>query len=580
MAIAKVRITAIDDTQRAIRGVQHRMNRLSRTVSRVSRNFSALAAISGGAFAIKGVVQAGIDMERFERSLKFATGSAAAGAKEMLFLRGEASRLGLNLQEAAGAYTKLAAASRGTNLEGEATREIFTAISEASRVMGLSADQTGGALRAIEQMISKGNVQAEELRGQLGERLPGAFETAARAMGVTTQELNKMLDNGQVLADDLLPKLAAEMRKMYGPDVAAAASDAQSAIERFKTAVFDLQATIAEGGVLDAVSSLADKMRMAMGGATIEEEIAGIENQIEQLQLTFISAGGMGRAPGIVELKEKLKDLHQELARVGEEEEELGFIHITARRRTSNYEKDLEKLQNRYKTTAREIEILRSHLRRFGDDLGADATAAIRAEIDRLRMAGLEEITIDVKKRFTKPVKAEMDEVAQAAEQAARNIQDAFAQFFFDPFEEGLKGVVKGFLNAMRTMLANKAATEAFGFLSKLFNGGGGGGGGLSSAIGKQKTAPFKKRAAGGPVSGGQPYMVGEKGPELFVPHSSGNIIPNNKVGGGNVIINQTIDARGADEARIMRVLPPILEQSREQTKAEIMQLRMEGRFA
>ena len=56
--------------------------------------------------------------------------------------------------------------------------------------------------------MSKGTVQAEELRGQLGERLPGAFNLAAQAMGVTTQELNKMLDNGEVLAIDLLPKLA------------------------------------------------------------------------------------------------------------------------------------------------------------------------------------------------------------------------------------------------------------------------------------------------------------------------------------------------------------------------------------
>ena len=55
------------------------------------------------------------------------------------------------------------------------------------------------------------------------------------------------------------------------------------------------------------------------------------------------------------------------------------------------------------------------------------------------------------------------------------------------------------------------------------------------------------KRAAGGPVSGGTPYMVGEKGPELFVPNTSGNIVPNNKLGGGgatNVVVN--VDAKGS----------------------------------
>src|SRR5690606_22603244 len=53
-------------------------------------------------------------------------------------------------------------------------------------------------------------VQAEELRGQLGERIPGAFATAARAMKVTEVELNAMLKRGEVLAVDLLPRMAAE----------------------------------------------------------------------------------------------------------------------------------------------------------------------------------------------------------------------------------------------------------------------------------------------------------------------------------------------------------------------------------
>ena len=51
-------------------------------------------------------------------------------------------------------------------------------------------------------------------------------------------------------------------------------------------------------------------------------------------------------------------------------------------------------------------------------------------------------------------------------------------------------------------------------------------------------------RAAGGPVTGGTPYVVGEKGPELFVPNSSGNIVPNHAMGGANVVVN--VDASGS----------------------------------
>ena len=56
----------------------------------------------------------------------------------------------------------------------------------------------------------------------------------------------------------------------------------------------------------------------------------------------------------------------------------------------------------------------------------------------------------------------------------------------------------------------------------------------------------FQKRAKGGPVGAGSPYMVGERGPELFVPRSSGTIIPNNALGGGaNVTVN--VDASGSN---------------------------------
>ena len=54
----------------------------------------------------------------------------------------------------------------------------------------------------------------------------------------------------------------------------------------------------------------------------------------------------------------------------------------------------------------------------------------------------------------------------------------------------------------------------------------------------------FSNRAKGGPVTGGSPYIVGEKGPELFVPGSSGNIVPNNAMGGTNIVVN--VDASGS----------------------------------
>jgi hypothetical protein len=90
-------------------------------------------------------------------------------------------------------------------------------------------------------MISKGTVSAEELRGQLGERLPGAFNLAAKAMGVTTAELGKMLENGEIMAGDLLPKLALELNKTFGDKITGNVDSLQASTNRlsntFTTAI-------------------------------------------------------------------------------------------------------------------------------------------------------------------------------------------------------------------------------------------------------------------------------------------------------------------------------------------------------
>ena len=82
--------------------------------------------------------------------------------------------------------------------------------------MGLSVESQQRAFLALNQMMSKGTIQAEELRGQLGEALPGAFGIMAKAVGVTEKELAKMMKAGDLLAKDVLPKFAKQLEVTYG----------------------------------------------------------------------------------------------------------------------------------------------------------------------------------------------------------------------------------------------------------------------------------------------------------------------------------------------------------------------------
>jgi hypothetical protein len=93
----------------------------------------------------------------------------------------------------------------------------------------------------------------------------------------------------------------------------------------------------------------------------------------------------------------------------------------------------------------------------------------------------------------------------------------------------------------------------------------------LVGAVGTANTAGtgiagFLTRATGGPVSKGQTYLVGERGPELFTPSSSGQVIPNNKMGGGvSVVNNLTVNSDNASAVRseVLSMLPMIKEASK-----------------
>jgi len=165
----------------------------------------------------------------------------------------------------------------------------------------------------------------------------------------------------------------------------------------------------------------------------------------------------------------------------------------------------------------------------------------------------LPEVEVTGKKTPVQEFKKATDQMQEFAKAAAESIQSSFADFLFDPFKNGLKGMLSGFLNVIRRMIAEAAAAT---ILQSLFGGFVGKGGFLGALAGA-----LIPRAMGGSVSAGTPYLVGERGPEMFVPGTSGNIVPNNKMGGVTVSPVYNIDARGAS-ADLQDALPGILAEN------------------
>ena len=214
--------------------------------SSITKYAKGAAAAVGVALGVGAIINFGNEVtkttakfEGFTNAIEFASGNQ--GAQNIQFVEQQIKDLSLPMESAYKGFQMLSGALKGTALEGAATRDIFESVGIASTVMNLSADQSEGAFLALSQMASKGKVQAEELRGQLGERIPGALAIAARAMGVTQQELNKMLDDGKVYADEFLPRFAKELKTTFADGVPKAVNSMQASINRYENTLINFK---------------------------------------------------------------------------------------------------------------------------------------------------------------------------------------------------------------------------------------------------------------------------------------------------------------------------------------------------
>jgi tape measure domain-containing protein len=131
-------------------------------------------------------------------------------------------------------FTQLSASVIGAGGDINLAQEAFIGIAAGIRGTGGSLADMEGALRATAQVFSKGKVSAEELRQQIGERLPGAFTLFAKSMGKTPQELDKMLEQGQVTLNDFMG-FVRTLSGEYGASASEIAASSQAAGDRLAT---------------------------------------------------------------------------------------------------------------------------------------------------------------------------------------------------------------------------------------------------------------------------------------------------------------------------------------------------------
>ncbi|QNJ06274.1 tape measure domain protein [Synechococcus sp. MEDNS5] len=144
------------------------------------------------------------------------------------------------LNEAIGNITKITAAADSVGLSFKDIDTVIRGLSASNKALGGDQEKLNGTLNAAIQILSKGKVQAEELRGQIGDRLPGAFGRFAESLKISTAELDKRLKDGKVTVADFVTFTQGELDK-FGENAKVIADGPDEAGARLKQSLTNLK---------------------------------------------------------------------------------------------------------------------------------------------------------------------------------------------------------------------------------------------------------------------------------------------------------------------------------------------------
>jgi tape measure domain-containing protein len=176
------------------------------------------AALGAGGIGLSNLVSRFVDVaretNRVSTALKNVSGSMSQYADNQRFLVDMAKKYGLEINALTGNFAKFTASASASNMSMEEQRKIFESVSRAVTAFGMSAEDSNGVFLALSQMMSKGKISSEELRLQMGERLPIALQAMAKAAGTSVAGLDKLLKEGKLMSADVLPKFADALNEM------------------------------------------------------------------------------------------------------------------------------------------------------------------------------------------------------------------------------------------------------------------------------------------------------------------------------------------------------------------------------
>lgn len=333
-------------------------------------------------------------LEQFRLALTSVYGSSAIAAKQLGFLRQAANDAGLSVKDIAQSFIKFSAAFANAGIPLEETNQLFARLTKAAGILGLSTDDTGRAITALGQMASKGVVSMEELRQQLGDALPGAFQIAARGLGITEKQLSKLVESGQLAARDFLPAFSQGLTSVSGnvDTMSARLNEGLNVITIFFQKIGDTGVWLAMKAAVTGVVEVLRFLALVVGSLAI-----GFENAVASITV-FIAAltqgnGLVGALQAVTDQsdqgRQKLTEYATSLGYVGDEtqkaaaaqgslQRELIQAQLAYAENIKGAEKAATTAGEHTKAVVAEVEAIERSAKAFGTDT-QQREAAVRA---------------------------------------------------------------------------------------------------------------------------------------------------------------------------------------------------------
>ena len=220
----------------ALKKLDAQLGKSQRNVGNYGSAFSSITGSAGallGAFGIVGgvsaiaaittdIVEQTKELQSLDLALQTVTGTQKEFESQQQFLRKIAMDYGADLNTLTKSFVQFYASAKD-KISGNEIQSIFESVTKAGGVLGLSVERQEKAFLALNQMMSKNTIQAEELKGQLSEALPNSMGIMTKAvqalhpeLQVTEKMLGEMMKAGELMSAEVLPEFARQMEIAYG----------------------------------------------------------------------------------------------------------------------------------------------------------------------------------------------------------------------------------------------------------------------------------------------------------------------------------------------------------------------------